>query len=66
MNILFFIIPVVLALVIIGVFILNQTEVVSIDRMDTRLARVLVIISFLMVFLFVVWFVFTLMPLPER
>jgi len=63
---LLFIIPVLLAIAVIGVFILNYMDFISIEKMDTPLARVILILSFLLVAIFVIWFVFTIFSPGER
>ncbi len=65
MNI-WIIVPLLAALVVIGIFVLNQTELVNFDKMNTPLAKTLVVISFVVVFVFVIWFVLQMFPLPGR
>ena len=63
---LLFLIPVLLAVAIIGIFILNYMDIISIEKVDTPLARVILVISFVLVVVFVFWFVFTVFSMDER
>ena len=60
------IIPVLIALIVITIFVLNMLEIVTIEKSDTPLARVLLVVSFLIVFVFVLWFVIELMGPIQR
>jgi len=61
-----FIIPVLLAVAIIGIFILNYMDIISFEKMDTPVAKIILVISFVMVVIFVIWFVFTVFSFEDR
>ena len=63
---LLFLIPVILAVAVIGIFILNYMDIISLEKIDTPTARVILVISFILVVIFVIWFVFTVFSLEER
>ncbi|NOY36412.1 MAG: hypothetical protein GXO83_02440 [Chlorobi bacterium] len=54
---LFTAIPVLIALIVIAIFILNMLDFVSIEKANTPFAKTILIISFLIIFVFVLWFV---------
>lgn len=59
-------IPVLIALIVITIFVLNILEIITIEKIDTPLARTILVISFLIVFVFVLWFVIEIMGPVNR